>query len=204
MFRKNLQSFVRAYEFLSQIVHYDDAELEQLCVFAKPLYPLLRIDRLDEETVDVSELALTHYRLTKRAEHELRVADEEGDYGLKPLTEVGTGKPYDPEKERLSEIINRLNDLFGAEVGDDDKLHFANGIADRIERDEEVMAQIRHHSTEKIMHGLFPKRVTDAVLDALGDHGKLSEPILENKNVSNDFALTILKIIALRGALENY
>ncbi|HCD56559.1 DEAD/DEAH box helicase family protein [Haliea sp.] len=204
LFRKNLQSFVRAYEFLSQIVHYDDAELEQLCVFAKHLYPLLRIDRLDEETVDVSELALTHYRLTKRAEHELRVADEEGDYGLKPLTEVGTGKPYDPEKERLSEIINRLNDLFGAEVGDDDKLHFANGIADRIERDEEVMAQIRHHSTEKIMHGLFPKRVTDAVLDALGDHGKLSEPILENKNVSNDFALTILKIIALRGALENY
>src|SRR5699024_4626725 len=33
LFRKNLQSFVRTYEFLSQIVHFDDAELEQLCVF---------------------------------------------------------------------------------------------------------------------------------------------------------------------------
>ena len=123
---------------------------------------------------------------------------------MKSIQDVGTGKPHDPEKARLSEIIDRLNGLFGAEVSDDDKLHFANGIADRIARDEEVMAQIRHHSTEKIMHGLFPKRVTDAVLDALGDHGKLSEPILENENVSNDFALTILKIIALRGALENY
>ena len=198
LFRKNLQSFVRAYEFLSQIVHYDDAELEQLCVFAKHLYPLLRIDRLDEETVDVSELALTHYRLTKRAEHELRVADEEGDYGLKPLTEVGTGKPHDPEKERLSEIINRLNDLFGTEIGDEDKLHFANGIADRIERDEEVMAQIRHHSTEKIMHGLFPKRVTDAVLDALGDNGKLSEPILDSEETNRQFALLILQLLAGR------
>jgi hypothetical protein len=35
LFKKNLQSFVRAYEFLSQIVVYDDPELEQLCVYAR-------------------------------------------------------------------------------------------------------------------------------------------------------------------------
>ncbi|MDC9612175.1 type I restriction endonuclease subunit R, partial [Pseudoalteromonas sp. GABNS16H] len=125
LFRKNLQSFVRAYEFLSQIVHYDDAELEQLCVFAKHLYPLLRVDRLDDDKVDVSELELTHYRMTKRTEKDLRLGDAEGDYNLQPGNAVGTGKPHDPEKKTLSEIIDRLNDLFGAEVGDDDKLHFA-------------------------------------------------------------------------------
>ncbi|PLW82525.1 restriction endonuclease subunit R [Kineobactrum sediminis] len=198
LFRKNLQSFVRAYEFLSQIVHYDDPELEQLCVYARHLYPLLRIDRLEEDQIDVTELSLTHYRLTKRAELELRIADEEGEYGLKPLTEVGSGKPYDPEKERLSEIINKLNELFGAEVGDDDQLHFANGIADRIERDEEVMAQIRNHSRDKIMHGLFPKRVLDAVLDALGDNEKLSLPILDSDECGRHFAMTILQVLAMR------
>tara|TARA_R100001480_G_scaffold15858_1_gene24749 strand:- start:986 stop:4171 length:3186 start_codon:yes stop_codon:yes gene_type:complete len=202
LFRKNLQSFYRAYEFLSQIVHYDDPELEQLCVYAKHLYPLLRLDRLEEETVDVSELSLTHYRLTKRAELELRIAEEEGEYGLKPITELGSGKAHDPEKERLSEIINRLNDLFGAEVSDDDKLHFANGIADRIERDDEVMAQIRNHPTDQVMHGLFPKRVTDAVLDALGDSGKLSEPILDSEETNRRFALLILQLLAGRGRLE--
>ncbi|MCR9186630.1 MAG: DEAD/DEAH box helicase family protein [Halieaceae bacterium] len=201
LFRKNLQSYVRAYEFLSQIVHYDDRELEQLCVYAKHLHPLLRVDRVEGEPVDVAELALTHYRLTKRAEQQLRLADEETEHGLKSIQDVGTGKPHDPEKARLSEIIGRLNDLFGAEVGDDDKLHFANGIADRIERDEEVMAQIRHHSTEKIMHGLFPKRVTDAVLDALGDNGKLSEPILDSEEKSRQFALLILEMLAGRGRL---
>jgi type I restriction enzyme R subunit len=202
LFRKNLQTFVRAYEFLSQIVHYDDPELEQLCVYAKHLYPLLRIDRLEEETVDVSELSLTHYRLSKRAELELRIAEEEGEYGLKPLTDAGSGKPHDPEKERLSEIINRLNDLFGAEVGDDDKLHFANGIADRIERDEQVMAQIRNHSQQQIMHGLFPKRVADAVLDAIGDQEKLSVPILESEETGRQFALLILQLLAGRSQLK--
>ncbi len=45
LFKKNLQSFVRLYEFLSQIVDYEDPELEQLCVYAKHLHPLLRRDR---------------------------------------------------------------------------------------------------------------------------------------------------------------
>ncbi|WP_240493109.1 type I restriction endonuclease subunit R [Kushneria phosphatilytica] len=62
LFRKNLTSFVRTYEFLSQIIYFEDRELEQLCVYARHLSPLLRVDRLDEEEIDVSELELTHYR----------------------------------------------------------------------------------------------------------------------------------------------
>lgn len=198
LFRKNLASFVRTYEFLSQIVHFDDRELEQLCVFARHLQPLLKMERLDEDTIDVSELELTHYRLTKRAEHQLRLEEEQGDYGLQPISEVGSGKPHDPEKKRLDEIIDKLNDLFGAEVSDDDKLHFANGIADRIERDESVMAQIRHHDEAQIMHGLFPKKVEDAVMDAMSDQEKLSTPLLEDEKTGREFALLILKLLAGR------
>ncbi|MDH2291569.1 hypothetical protein QD172_09945 [Cobetia sp. 10Alg 146] len=62
------------------------------------------------------------------------------------VSEVGSGKHHDLEKQRLNEIIDRLTDLCGAEVSDDDKLRFANGIADRIERNEAVMAQVRNHS----------------------------------------------------------
>ncbi|MDZ7852028.1 MAG: hypothetical protein U5L98_05085 [Halomonas sp.] len=199
LFRKNLQSFVRTYEFLSQIVTFDDRELEQLCVFARHLHPLLRIDRLmEEDPIDVSELDLTHYRLTKRAEHRLQLEQQTGDYGLKPVSEVGSGKPHDPEKQRLAEIIDKLNDLYGAEVSDDDKLHFANGIADRIERDEAVMAQVRNHNEDQVMHGLFPKRVTDAVLDAMNDHEKLSMPLLEDEETGRQFALLILKLMTER------
>jgi type I restriction enzyme, R subunit len=112
LFRKNLWSFVRAYEFLSQIVTFDDAELEQLCVYAHHLYPLLRTDRLlEEEAIDISELELTHYLLTKREEKRLQLEDAGGEYGLQPLSDVGSGKPHDPEKQRLAEIIDRLNDL---------------------------------------------------------------------------------------------
>lgn len=200
LFKKNLQSFVRLYEFLSQIVPYEDRELEQLCVFAKHLYPLLRVDRLEEDDVDVGELQLTHYRLTKRAEHELRLSQESGEHGLEPATDVGSGKAHDPEKKRLSEIIEALNDLFGAEVSDDNKLHFANGVANRLSKDEEVMAQVNNHAPDQVMHGLFPKRVVDAVLDAMTDNEKLSLEVLDNEIKSRNFALVILKMLTSMAA----
>lgn len=195
LFKKNLKSFTRLYEFLSQIVDYEDPELEQLCVYAKHLYPLLRVDRLDQNEVDISDLALTHYRLTKRSEQQLRMAESQGDYNLKPGSDIGSGKAHNPEKKYLSEIIQALNTLFGAEVSDDDQLQFLNTIADRIRRQQDVMAQINNHSPDQIMHGLFPRRVSDTVLDAMTDNEKLSLEVLDNKESERRFALLILKII---------
>ena len=202
LFRKNLQSFVRLYEFLSQIVPYEDRELEQLCVYAKHLHPLLRVDRLQQDDVDVGELQLSHYRLSKRAEHQLRLSEGEGEYKLKPGSDVGSGKPHDPEKKRLSEIIDALNDIFGAEVSDDDQLQFLTGIAQRISRQEDVMAQVNSHSVEQVMHGLFPKRVLDTVLDAMTDHEKLSLEVLDNETKSRAFALVILKMLKTAAGLD--
>ncbi|TWC50930.1 type I restriction enzyme R subunit [Pseudomonas sp. SJZ080] len=202
LFRKNLQSFVRLYEFLSQIVPYEDRELEQLCVYAKHLYPLLRVDRLQQDDVDVGELQLSHYRLSKRAEHQIRLNEEGGEYTLKPGSDVGSGKPHDPEKKRLSEIIEALNDIFGAEVSDDDQLQFLTGIAQRISRQEDVMAQVNNHSVDQVMHGLFPKRVLDTVLDAMTDHEKLSLEVLDNETKSRAFALVILKMLKSAAVLD--
>ena len=195
LFKKNLQSFIRLYEFLSQIVDYEDPELEQLCVYARHLHPLLRRDRLDEERIDVAELQLTHYRLTKRAEQHLRLAENQGDYPLKPPSDVGSGNAHDPEKKQLSEIIQALNDLFGAEVSDADQLRFLEAISDRLRQQDDVMAQIKNHPPEQVMHGLYPQRVVDTVLDAMTDYEKMSLSVLDNEASSQRFARLVLRIL---------
>ena len=202
LFRKNLQSFVRLYEFMSQIIPYEDPELEQLSVFARHLHPLLRIDRLFEE-VDIGELRLSHYRLNKRAEQKLRLQDHDGESPLKPSSDVGTGKPHDPEKKRLSEIIEALNDLFGAEVNDEDQLQYLTGIALRLSREENVMAQVNHHTDEQVMHGIFPKRVADIVLDAMSEHEKLSLEVLDSEAKQRSFSRLILTLLKDPKFLEN-
>ncbi|MGB7416518.1 MAG: hypothetical protein WA902_20100 [Thermosynechococcaceae cyanobacterium] len=62
--------------------------------------------------------------------------------------------------------------MFGAEVSDEDQLQFLNTIAQRISRQDDVMAQVNDHTPDQVMHGLFPRRVVDTVLDAMTDHEK--------------------------------
>jgi type I restriction enzyme, R subunit len=57
------------------------------------------------------------------------------------------------------------------------------------------MAQVNNHKPEQVMHGLFPKRVIDAVLDAMTDHEKLSLEVLDNENAGRRFALLVLQIL---------
>ncbi|MGA4495116.1 hypothetical protein [Vreelandella venusta] len=109
-----------------------------------------------------------------------------GDYGLTPVSEAGTGKTDDPEKQRPTEINDWLNDLNVSEVSDDDKLNFANCIGDRIGRGEWVMAQIQNHSEDQVMHGLFPKKVTDAV----SDYERLNMPLLGDEEIDRPFAFS--------------
>ncbi len=203
LFKKNLQSFVRLYEFLSQIVAYDDRELEQLCVYAKNLHPLLRIDRLEQDKVDVGELQLTHYRLSKQAEVSMRLNEAEGDYTLKPGSDIGSGKPHDPEKKRLSEIIEALNELFGGDASDEFQLHYVKGIAQELGAQEDVMAQVNNHTPEQIMHGLFPNRVKEAVLDAMTEYENMSLKALDSELSLNQFQLIILKLLKSSAGLQD-
>ncbi|RII83258.1 type I restriction endonuclease subunit R [Neopusillimonas maritima] len=198
LFRKNLISFVRLYEFLSQIVPYEDRELEQLNVYARHLYPLLQTHRLSSEDLELNDLELTHYRLTKRAEQDMKLEESPDGDGLEPANAVGSGKPHDPEKKRLSEIIEALNELFGAQVTNEDQLHFAKGVADRVQRDSDVMAQISQHSPDQVMHGAFPKRVEDIVLDAMNDNQSMALEVLANDQKMRSFARTILTLLVQR------
>ncbi|WP_191236789.1 hypothetical protein [Cobetia marina] len=150
----------------------------------------------------VSWLELPHYRLIEREEERLLLEVAGEGYSLTSVNDVRSGKPHDAEKQRLAEIIDRLNDRYGDEVSDD-KLHFASGIVDRIELDAAVMAQVRNHSGDQVMHGLFPKKVTDAMLDALSDHEKIRMPLLEDEETGRQFALVIQKLLAGRSSNDS-
>lgn len=73
IFKKDLGSFVRFYEFMSQIVEYDDKDLEKLSLFARHLRPLLHEQRLEEDEIDLSNVEMSHYRLSKIHEQHLKL-----------------------------------------------------------------------------------------------------------------------------------
>ena len=82
VFKKDLMSFYRFYEFASQIVNFDDYELEKLSIYAKHLYPLLRLDVVEDE-IDSSDVVMPHYRLHEQREYDLQLV---GKVGAEPRT----------------------------------------------------------------------------------------------------------------------
>ena len=187
LFKKDLGSFTRYYEFMSQIVDYDSTELEKLSLYARHLHPLLREKNPEADSIDLSSVALSHYRLSKIRQQHLRL-EKDADTGLEPATEVGTGKARDKDEERLSEIIARLNELYVIDgLNDTDQLNYLNTITDKVAENETVLQQARNNSIEQAMHGIFPSVLDAAVIECGEVHQNQMVQYLNNKEIQDGF-----------------
>lgn len=61
IFKKDLGTFVRFYEFMSQILDYDDTNLEKLCLYARNLRPMLREAIVEEDDIDLNNVMLSDF-----------------------------------------------------------------------------------------------------------------------------------------------
>ena len=74
------------------------------------------------------------------------------------------------------------------------------GIAQRICRLEDVIAQVNSHSVIE-SYSIFTTRVLDIIFNAMTDYEKLSLEVLDNETKSRAFALVILKMLTAAGGL---
>ena len=112
LFRKDVGSFIRLYDFLSQIVNYDDTGLEKRSLYLRLLLPRLT-GRSSTEAIDFSTVELTHIKQARSGDHTLDLASGEARQ-LKPLGPGGS-VARDPHLVRLAEILVRINELFADE-----------------------------------------------------------------------------------------
>jgi type I site-specific restriction-modification system R (restriction) subunit len=197
LFKKDLGTFTRFYAFMSQIVDYDDRNLEKLNLYARHLAPLLREENPDDDSPDLSSVQLTHYRLQKQREQDLMLNDAKEESTLTPGTEFGSGRVRDKKLEALSQIIARMNDLFAAEdLSEADLVSYASTIAAKIQENSGVMAQVRNNTAEQAMLGDFPKAVEEAVLASGDAHHELMAQFLSSKTVQTGFARLLLEMLS--------
>ena len=162
IFKKDLGTFTRQYEFMSQIVDYDDKELEKLSLYARKLQPLLRESVDNKDEVNLSNIAMSHYRVSK-------LQEGKSEYQLDGGSGAGTATPKDKQEALLSQIIERLNDVFaGEDFTDKDKVNFVNTIWDKVTENEIVVKQFTNNSVDQIMLGGYPNAAEDAMFDTKG------------------------------------
>jgi type I restriction enzyme R subunit len=135
-FRGQLIAYRNLYAFLSQIIPYQDSELEKLYVFVRNL--ISKLPPPDDGaafTLD-DDVALHYFRLQQMTDGTIDLADGHS-YPLKGPTDVGTAGIRD-EAVALSMLVEKLNERFGTDFTEADQLFF-DQIRASAESDEKII-----------------------------------------------------------------
>lgn len=196
IFKKDLGTFVRFYEFMSQIVDYNDKELEKLSLFARNLRPMLRESMVDEDDIDLSNVELSHYRLSKIRQQDLILKEDNPEY-LTPGDALGTAKAKDKNEEYISQIISRLNELFITDhLTEADMVNYAYTVRDKVKENPLVMSQIANNTPEQAMLGDFVKAIDDAVMDSSEAHQNQMMQLLSDPGKAAGFARVVFDLLS--------
>ncbi|MCG7363907.1 DEAD/DEAH box helicase family protein [Roseomonas sp. ACRSG] len=193
LFKRDLGSYVRVYEFLGQMFDYGNTDYEKLYLFAKMLLPLLDYGR-ERDGLDLSVLKLTHHRMRDLGQQKLNLSGGEAGPALTPVTQAGSGQVQDKHKQRLQEIISAMNDLFEGEITEGDAVAYVDTvIKGKMLESELLRSQAMANTKEQF--GNSPHlgdELMNAIMDAMAAHQTMSRQALNSDNVRGRILATLL------------
>jgi len=173
LFRKDVSTYVRLYDFMSQIVDYGDPYLEMLSIYLRLLERVIDDSSWAAE-VDLSDVVLVGVKHTKSTQVDISLT---GDGQLKGISAAGTGTKKEPKYVALQVVIDKMNDLFGAESFTESQVReFVNGLVQRLLAYPDLVKQTQVNSKKQFLESQdFQAAVTEAVIDNQGAHNTMAD-----------------------------
>ena len=165
-FRDKLSAFVKLYSFLSQVMPYADPELEKLFSFGKFTLPLLKYGG-DDSAVDLSgDVSLKYYRMDRVFSGAIELKEGEAEY-VKSPTDVGSRKAEE-DRIQLSELIKVLNEKFGTDFTEEDRLFFEQ-IREKASKDQDVIDTALANPLDKFQLGIR-KMIEEFMIERMSEN----------------------------------
>ena len=164
-FRSELRNYIRLYAFLSQIISFRDADLERLYLFGRLLLKSLPAEEGRPSLHLAESVDLESYRVQQTHSSTLRLDEENG--WIDPLSDLDGVLPDDPEKAALSQIIKELNERFGTEFDEGDRVFFAE-LKTRLTENESLRESAKVNSREnvRLLHDALFMAVLQTMIDS--------------------------------------
>jgi type I restriction enzyme, R subunit len=178
MFRKDVGSFVRLYDFMSQIIDYGDPALEKKQIYLRNLDRVIQPDNYTAP-IDLSDVVLKHVKQIDRGRIDISLGVR---VGLSGITAAGSGEKRDPKMVAFQQVLDRLNDLFGSEdFTESQKVSFLEAMLRTLLDDDSLVQQAKVNSAKQFVESPdFDDAVTGAVADNQGAHDKMSDYFFTN------------------------
>ena len=153
-FRGQLGDYVRLYAFLSQVLPFEDPDLEKLYVFARLLRRLLPGARMELPIEIRQNINMESFRIQRTSTG--RIALERQIQSLDPVGSKAPGVAAGPELEPLSQIIEGLNERFGLNLGREHRLTLEQ-LRTVLDEDAALDASARVNTRENVRLTFEPK-----------------------------------------------
>ena len=180
-FKKSLRTWTNLYSFLAQIMPFKEPEFEKFYAYTKLLQTKLPKKELSDSLQLSDEIAMEYYRLQKIKEGSIDlVKGEDGE--LDGLSEAGIKRAKE-EKAKLSEIIEVLNEKFGTEFEEADKLFFEQIEAELIQ-DKKLQTQAKANKIDTFKYA-FEDMFLNKLIERMDQNQDIFDKIIENKSFGN-------------------
>lgn len=175
-FRGKLVAFRNLYAFLGQIIPFTDADLEKLYAYSRFL--LRKLPRVEgaERWEPGEDVVLSSLKLKQSAEQDLQLTKgQEGT--LAGPTDTGTAQAK-TVKEKLSAIIDILNNKYGMELPDHVE-NLLDGVQDDLAGQSNIQMAAQANDKDNFKH-VFEPAVKDALLDHHAENGDFINKLFED------------------------
>ena len=189
-FRKLLRDYNRTYSFLSQIISFHDRELEKLYAFGKVLLRKLPVRRESLPVEILRQVDLDSYRIELITQGEIRL--RESDKSLEPKQSLEYKTPKE-EEEPLSRIIEEMNDRYGTEFNETDKVILMR-LKNSLENNADLKISARINSEENFKLS-FRHMFDEVLLSFISQHFEFYRKINDNKNLKKDLVDNIFTMV---------
>lgn len=170
-FKALLRKFLRSYSFITQMISLGDEELHGLFVYGGFLVKKLFLDT--GSTPDLRDkVELEYLRIEDKGTQAIKLESTELHNGG-----ANAGVSKEEEEERLSVLIDHLNEAFGAEWTEADKI--IKACADKICEDDDFVQKARTNSMGDL-RAIFGDVMMKALAAILGDSQDMYETFSEN------------------------
>lgn len=163
LFRKNVTSFLSFYDFITQVVDYEDLDLAKKAIYLRLLAPHLR-DDVVSETIDLSNVELTRLQLVEEQAVDIDIS---AGGAITGSNQPGSGEPRDPNMVALLDVVRELSAMLGE--SEETARGAVTTIISKLGEDETLVRQAKSNSESQFEESPDLHSGTDEAVLGAGD-----------------------------------
>jgi type I restriction enzyme R subunit len=190
-FKKMLRAYYRGYGFLARVMTFKDVKLEEFYHFSRHIARLLPVKGIELPTFIQDMVNIDSLRISQTSEGGIALINKDAELPSRGVDSIiGV---IEEDLDSLSVIIETLNETYGANLTDEDKL-FLGTLLDSLQADGNLETVFKVNPPENVQ-SVFADRLTESMIDKVNTHAAFAERFFNDSNFQKDVTDLMMEMV---------